>query len=354
MGINLNPDNVPDIEYITEKIVDLCKIPSPSGDTREAVAYVNAELVKLGYDPVITNKGGLILSIPGEAQGNERVLSAHLDTLGAMVTEIKGNGRLKLTNIGGFGWATVEGEHVLIKASSGKTYTGTVLINKASSHVWGQETAKTERSQANMEVRIDEKVKTKEDVSHLGIKVGDFVTFDPRTTVTPSGFIKSRHLDDKAAVGVLLGVAKYLTEKNLKPAYTTHFMITVYEETGHGASSRVPENAKEFVAVDMGCVGGGLTGNEFSVSICAKDGGGPYDLRLRKHLEGLCEEKNIPYAVDIYPSYGSDAGAFLRAGNDVRTACLGMGVDASHSHERTHKEGVLATARLALAYMLSS
>ncbi len=353
MSINLNPENVPDIEYITERLVDLCKIPSPSGDTNEAVNYISSELAGLGYSPVITNKGGLIVTLQGKSAGSERVLSAHVDTLGAMVTEVKGNGRLKLASIGGTHWSTVEGEHVLIKASSGKVYTGTVLINKASSHVWGQETGKTERTAANMEVRIDEKVKCKEDTVHLGIKPGDFVAFDPRTEVTPSGFIKSRHLDDKASVAVLLGCAKYLAEKGLQPAHTTHFMITNYEEVGHGASSRIPENAAEFVAVDMGCVGDGLLGNEFAVSICAKDSGGPYDLKLRKSLEELCEKEDIPYVVDVFPYYGSDAGAFLRTGHDVRTACIGMGVDASHSHERTHKEGVLATARLVLAYVLS-
>lgn len=353
MGINMTPNNIPDIEFMTEKLVTLCKIPSPTGDTREAVEWIKAEFESLGYSAKMTNKGGLLVTIPGGKEGPERGLSAHVDTLGAMVFEVKSNGRLKLTLLGGSPWPSLEGEHVFIKASSGKTYTGTILINKAASHVWGPETTKMERNADNMEVRIDEKVKTKEDVTHLGIKPGDFVTFDPRTEVTPSGFIKSRHLDDKASVAALLGCAKYMAGKGLKPVYTTYFFISNYEEVGHGAAFGVPDSVREFIAVDMGCVGDGLLGTEYTVSICAKDGGGPYDYQLRKHLECLCEKNNIAYVVDIFPFYGSDAGPLLRSGHDVRTACVGTGVDASHSHERTHKEGLLATARLVLAYVLS-
>lgn len=352
MGINMTPNNIPDIEYITDKLVALCKIPSPSGDTREAVQWIKAQFEGLGYRPVITNKGGLLVSVPGKKQGMDRGLSAHVDTLGAMVFEVKSNGRLKLTNVGGSPWPSLEGEHVTIKADNGKRYTGTILINKAASHVWGQETSKMERNADNMEVRIDEKVKTKDDVLQLGIGVGDFVVFDPRTEVTPSGFIKSRHLDDKASVAALLGCAKYLADKKLQPEYTTHFFISNFEEVGHGASYGIPDTVREFIAVDMGCVGDGLLGNEFSVSICAKDGGGPYDYDLRKKMERVCEKHNIAYVVDIFPFYGSDAGPLLRAGHDVRCACVGTGVDASHSHERTHKEGLLATARLVTAYVL--
>lgn len=353
MGINLCPNNIPDVEYITEKLVALCKIPSPSGDTWEAVEWVKAEFSNLGYQPQVNNKGALTVTIPGRLPGRERMLSAHIDTLGAMVFEVKSNGRLKLTSIGGTPWNSIEGERVLIKASSGKVYTGTVLTTKAASHVWGPEAAKLERNADNMEVRIDEKVKSKDDVLNLGIRPGDFVVFDPRTEVTPSGFIKSRHLDDKASVAILLGAAKYLADKKMLPAYTTHLFISNYEEVGHGASFGVPETVEEFIAVDMGCVGDGLLGSEYTVSICAKDSSGPYDLRLRKHLEELCEANNIPFVVDIFPYYGSDATSALRAGYNIRTAVIGPGVDASHAHERTHKEALLATARLVVAYMLS-
>jgi putative aminopeptidase FrvX len=353
LGMNSCRNNIPDVEYITQRLVKLCKIPSPTGDTLEAVQWTKSESENLGYKAEINNKGSLLVQIPGRLPGNERTLSAHIDTLGAMVFEVKSNGRLKLTSIGSCPWTSVEGQRVFIKASSGRTYTGTILVTKAAVHVHGEETNKMERTADNMEVRIDEKVKTKDDVMQLGIKPGDFVVFDPRTEVTPSGFIKSRHLDDKASVAILLGAAKFLADRGLRPAYTTHFCITNFEEVGHGGSFGFPAETKEFLAVDMGCVGDGLLGSEYTVSICAKDSGGPYDLTLRKKLEDLCEKSNIPYVVDIFPFYGSDAGAALRAGFNVRTGCIGTGVDASHSHERTHQEGLLATARLVTAYVLS-
>jgi putative aminopeptidase FrvX len=353
VSVNGARNDIPDVEFMTDRLLTLCRIPSPTGDTEEAISWTKAEFEGLGYNAIVNNKGGLLVTIPGRLQGMERCLSAHVDTLGAMVFEVKSNGRLKLTNIGGTPWTSIEGEHVVIKASSGKRYTGTVLSTKAASHVWGAEAHKMERTADTMEVRIDEKVKTKDDVLELGIKPGDFVVFDPRSEVTSSGFIKSRHLDDKASVVALLGCAKYLSDKGLKPAYTTHLFITNYEEVGHGGSYGIPEATREFIAVDMGCVGNGLLGSEYTVSICAKDSGGPYDLKLRKKLEEVCEKDNIPYVVDIFPFYGSDAGAALRAGHNVRTACIGVGVDASHAHERTHKEGLLATARLVTSYVLS-
>lgn len=343
---------VPDIEYITEKLVDLLNIPSVSGNTDKAIDWLKKQFADIGYEGCVNNKGALLVTIPGENPGGERLLSAHVDTLGAMVFEVKSNGRLKLSLIGG-DWHSIEGERVSIEARSGEIYTGTVLTVKAASHVWGAEASKIERNQDNMEVRLDEKVKSREDTLGLGIKAGDFVSFDPRAEVTRSGFINSRHLDDKASCAVLLGAAKYLAENSLKPFYTTHLLFTNYEEVGHGASYGIPETVREMVAVDMGCVGNGLSGSEYTVSICAKDSSGPYDLKLRKHLEKLCEDNHIPYVVDIFPYYGSDASAALRAGANIRAGLIGTGVDASHAHERTHKEGILATARLALAYMLN-
>jgi putative aminopeptidase FrvX len=352
VSIKTTPNYVPDMEYIMEKLIDLLNIPSVSGNTHGAVGWLGKQFEHIGFETSQTNKGGLLVKIPGENFGNERLLSAHVDTLGAMVFEVKSNGRLKLSLIGG-DWHSIEGERVFVEASSGKRYTGTALTTKAASHVYGAESSRIERNQHNMEVRLDEKVTSKEDTLSLGIKPGDFVSFDPRADVTPSGFVRSRHLDDKASCAVLLGAAKYLVDNGLKPAYTTYLFVTNYEEVGHGASCGIPETVREMVAVDMGCVGDGLLGSEYTVSICAKDSSGPYDLQLRKRLEELCEENQIPYAVDIFPYYGSDASAALRAGANIRAGLIGTGVDASHAHERTHKEGVLATARLAIAYMLS-
>jgi putative aminopeptidase FrvX len=342
-----------DMSYIVDNLVRIAQMPSPSGYTQEVITYIQSEFERMGLATRLLNKGGLIASLPGVNNGGHRTLSGHVDTLGAMVKELKGNGRLRFTKVGGYTFNSVEGEHCTVLTSCGKKYTGTILTTKQSSHVYGQDSAKQERSEDNMEIRLDEVVKSRDDVKALGIGVGDYVALDPRTTVTDSGFVKSRHLDDKASVAVLLGVAKYLTENSIKPARTTHFFITNFEEVGHGASIGTPPETTEFMAVDMGCIGDGLTCTEYDVSICAKDSGGPYDLELRKKLVALAKEHNLPYAVDVYPFYGSDAGAALRSGADIRTALIGPGVDASHAHERTHTNALEATAKLCLAYLVS-
>jgi len=341
------------LDYVIDQLIKLCTTPSPTGNTQAITDYLQSEFTNLGLNCRRTNKGGLLATMPGRDDERQRVLSGHVDTLGAMVSEIKGNGRLRFVTLGGYMMHSVEGEHVVVSTASGRQFTGTILSTKASTHVFGQEAHKLDRVAENMEVRLDERVLNKEDVQKLGIAVGDFISFDPRTEFTPSGFIKSRHLDDKASVAVMLGVVKYFQENNLQPVATTHFFITNFEEVGHGASYGTPEKTVEFVAVDMGCVGNGLGGNEYAVSICAKDGGGPYDLGIRRRLVRLAEQNNIPYAVDIFPFYGSDAGPALRAGNDIRTGLIGPGVDASHAHERTHQDALLATGNLIVAYLMT-
>jgi putative aminopeptidase FrvX len=342
-----------DVNYIVQQLVHIATTPSPVGYTGEVIEYLRAEFDKLGLSTRLLNKGGLLATLPGKNESEHRTLSGHVDTLGGMVKEIKSSGRLKLAKIGGYTMNSVEGEHCTVITATGAKFTGTILTTKQSVHVYGPDASKQERSDDNMEIRLDAVVKNKEDVTKLGISVGDYIAFDPRTTVTESGFVKSRHLDDKASVAVLLGVAKYFADNKLSPARTTHFFITNYEETGHGASVGTPPKTTEFMAVDMGCIGEGLSCTEYDVSICAKDSGGPYDYALRQQLIALAEELELPYAVDIYPYYGSDAGAALRAGADVRTALIGPGVDASHAHERTHQSALEATAKLCVAYLLS-
>jgi len=333
--------------------VRIATTPSPVGYTAEVIAYLRAEFDRLGLSTRLLNKGGLLATLPGKNESEHRTLSGHVDTLGAMVNEIKLSGRLKLAKIGGYTMNSVEGEHCIVITAQGAKFTGTILTTKQSVHVYGPDAGKQERSDDNMEIRLDAVVKSKEDVAKLGIGVGDYVAFDPRTTVTDSGFIKSRHLDDKASVAILLGVAKHFADNKLSPARTTHFFVTNFEETGHGASVGTPPQTTEFLAVDMGCIGEGLSCTEYDVSICAKDSGGPYDYELRRQLVALAAELQLPYVVDIYPFYGSDAGAALRAGADVRTALIGPGVDASHAHERTHRSALEATAKLCVAYLLS-
>jgi len=339
------------MDYVIEKLVSLLEVPSPTGNTEKAIDFVEKEFNKLNIPSYRTNKGALIATIEGKNKDKEITLSAHVDTLGAMVKEIKTNGRLKLSQIGGYVMDTIEGEYVYIESSQGKIYTGTILTTKASSHVHGKETQEIERNTDNMEIRLDEKVSSKEDVLKLGINVGDFIFFDPRVTVTDSGFIKSRHLDDKAGVACLLGMAKYLVENNIKPKYTTNFFISNYEEVGHGASAGIPEKTFEFIAVDMAAPGEGQTSDEYSVTICAKDSSGPYDLSFRKKLVKFAAENNLNYKIDIYPYYGSDGSAALRAGYDFKVALIGPGVDASHSYERTHKEALENTIKLGILYL---
>lgn len=340
-----------DKNYVLEKLNTLLNIPSPTGDTEKAIAFVEEEFNKLSIPTVRNNKGALIATIKGLNQEKEITLSGHVDTLGGMVKEIKSNGRLKITQLGGYVWSTVEGEYVIIKTLEGKEYTGTILTTKASSHVHGSETDEIKRNKDTMEIRIDERVSSDEDVIKLGINVGDFVFFDPRTTITPSGFIKSRHLDDKAGVVALLAMAKYLGENNITPNYTTNFFISNYEEVGHGASASIPEKTFEFIAVDMAAPGEGQTSDEFSVTICAKDSTGPYDYEFRRRLVNLAKDQGLNYKMDIYPYYGSDGSAALRAGNDIKVALIGPGVDASHSFERTHIEAIENTIQLGILYL---
>lgn len=340
-----------DVSYMAQRIIELCQIPSPTGYTDEAIAYVAHELEQLGVPCRRTRKGALIATLVGQDTGNHRVLAAHVDTLGAMVKEIKSNGRLKLTKVGGYSMNTIEGEYVNVHTMEGKRFTGTVLATRASTHVHGPEHEKQERNEANMEVRLDERVKSRADVEALGIQVGDFVSLDPRAMLTETGFVKSRHLDDKACVGVLLGLAKQIKEEKVELAATTHFFFSNYEEVGHGAAGVFPAETTEVIALDMAAVGDGQTSDEYSVTVCVKDSTGPYDYELSRRLQYLASDQGIPYKVDIYPYYGSDASAALRAGGQFKAALVGPGIDASHSYERCHVDSLEATAWLMLEYL---
>lgn len=336
---------------ILKKLEELLLISSPTGNTDKAIRFLEEEFLKLKLKPIKNNKGNLMVSIPGRDRSKEITVSAHIDTLGAMVKEIKSNGRLKLTQLGGYSYNTIEGEYVEIETMDGKIFTGTVMTTKASSHVHGSELDKLERNIDNMEIRIDERVSSKEDVLELGIRVGDFISFDPRTQVLANGFIKSRHLDDKAGIVAILFILKEIVQKDISLNYTTNFFISHYEEVGHGSSASITDKTFEFLAIDMAAPGDGQKSDEFSVTICAKDSTGPYDLAMRRRLTNLAKEENLDYKVDIYPFYGSDASAALRAGYDIRTALIGPGVDASHSFERTHIDAIENTIKLGLLYL---
>ena len=324
---------------------ELIAIDSPSGYTENACKYVFELLKSYGYQPEYTNKGAVKCAL-----GNNPTLAlaAHVDTLGAIVSGIKSNGTLSFSLLGGLSLTGAEGEYVKIITHEGKIYTGTILLNNPSVHA-NNEKEKTERSIKSMHIRIDAEVYDKEDVEKLGIEVGDIICVDVKYQELDNGFIKSRFLDNKAGCFVLFELARRL--KNQGKEVPVELFFSNYEEVGHGGTVGYSENIKELLVLDMGVLGDDCQGNEVSCSICAKDSSGPYDYSFRKKLVDLAKKNNIPYKIDVYPHYGSDGSAALRAGNDFRVALVGMGVAASHGTERTHKKGIEATIDLCLAYI---
>jgi putative aminopeptidase FrvX len=342
-----------DTDFLLEFLTELLNTPSPTGFTHHAITLTSKTLKQFSeLDLSATRKGALVADWPGEERNTPRGLTAHVDTLGAMVKEIKGNGRLKLTNIGGFAWNTVEGEGCTVFTQDDQEIRGSVLLVKASGHVHGAEVKDTKRDANVMEVRLDAKTSSPEETRELGIEVGDFVAFDPRVEIN-NGFIRSRHLDDKACVAAIAAAVKALHDAGLKPKQHTTLHFSNYEEVGHGASAGFPDDLAELVTVDMAALGDGQTSDEFHATLCVKDSGGPYHYSLNQRMRQLAEQYEIPYKVDIYPYYGSDGEAYWRAGGDVAVSLIGPGVDASHSYERTHMDALVATTNWVIAYLLS-
>ena len=339
------------VNFAVEKAVELLGIDSPTGYTREAEDFVLRQFAELGYEASRTVKGGILVDLGGKNDDDALLLEAHADTLGGIVAEIKGNGRLRIDRLGGMCAANAETENCRVVTKFDGIYEGTLQLCNASVHVNGDYNS-TERKWDNVEVLLDEIVENADDVKKLGISVGDIVCFEPRTRVTKSGYIKSRFLDDKLSVGILLGFAKYLKDNAIVPARHVYVHITVYEEVGHGGAGSVPAGVTEAISVDMGCVGDGLQCTERQVSICAKDSGGPYSYDVVKKLIAAAKKENADYAVDIYPHYGSDVEATLGAGYDLRHGLIGAGVYASHGYERSHKDGVLNTLKVLKGYIL--
>lgn len=337
-------------DYILEQTKNVLAIDSPTGFTQKAADYVMAEYKKLGYEPYLTNKGGILVCVSEGKTDDAVILEAHIDTLGAMVCDITRDGRLKLTPLGGMNPNNAEAENCRIYTREDQVYSGTFQLQNASVHV-NDNYSKTTRSYDVMEVVLDEIVEKKDDVLALGIMPGDIVCFDPRTVVTESGYIKSRFLDDKLSVGILLGYAKYLKENNVLTDRKIYQYITVFEEVGHGGSSSIPTDVTEILVVDMGCVGDGLGCKETQVSICAKDSSGPFHYDVVTGLVRAAKAAGIDFAVDVYPHYSSDAATGLRAGNDCRHGLIGSGVYASHGYERSHIKGVENTFGLLKAYL---
>ena len=337
-------------DFAWEQAAELLAIDSPTGYTNAAAAWVKNAFEALGFKAFITTKGGVIADLGGKNENDGLLLAAHADTLGAMVHTIKGNGRLKLTSLGGMNPNNAETENVRVYTRDGKIYEGTCQLANASIHVNGSYNS-TQRSWDTVEIVLDEDVSSAADTRKLGIEVGDIVCFDPRTKRTASGYLKSRFLDDKLSVGILLGFAKYLSDNKITPERRTWCHVTVYEEVGHGGSGSAPAGITEAIAVDMGCVGDGLQCTEKQVSICAKDSGGPYSYDVVGKLIAAAKATEADYAVDIYPFYSSDVGATLRSGADIRHGLIGSGVYASHGYERSHIDGVYNTLKVLAGYL---
>ncbi|NLM32893.1 MAG: M42 family metallopeptidase [Acholeplasmataceae bacterium] len=335
------------LNFILEQAKKILDIDSPSGYTDKAIEYLEnfCKDNNLSYEK--NKKGNLIVTIPGKT--NYVIgLSAHVDTLGAIVRSINGDGTLRFSVIGGPLLPTLDGEYCKIYTRDNKVYTGTFLSNAPSAHVHESARSLT-RDEKNMHIRIDAITKSKQDTLALGIETGNFIAIDPKTTITQEGFIKSRFLDDKISVAILLGLINYIKQHNLEIIPTLKIIFSTYEEVGHGAS-HIPE-VDELIAVDMGCIGEDLNCTEQDVSICVKDSSGPYDYKMVNKLIQLAKENNLNYAVDVYPFYGSDVSAALRGGNNIKGALIGPGVHASHGMERTHIKAVENTLKLLIAYI---
>lgn len=336
--------------FAAEKAAELLAVDSPTGFTHLAEAWVMEAFSALGYPVRRTQKGGILIDLGGKDEQDALLLEAHTDTLGAMVAEVKGTGRLRLTRLGGLNPNNAEAENVRVYTRAGKVLEGTFQLCNASIHVNGDySTAK--RSFDTMEVVLDYPVTNAEEAETLGVQVGDIVCFDPRTRITETGYIKSRFLDDKLSVGILLGLAKYLKDQAVTPARRVYVHVTIYEEVGHGGAASVPAGVTEAISVDMGCVGDGLACTERQVSICAKDSGGPYSYEVVSKLLDAAKREGADYAVDIYPHYGSDVEATLSAGFDLRHGLIGAGVYASHGYERSHVDGVYNTLLVLKGYL---
>ena len=330
---------------------DILNIPSPTGYTTYMLNYLEKALNDMNIGYKISNKGSLLTTIKGKDSSKSITFSSHIDTLGALVSNIKSNSRLSINQIGGYMINSVEGENVIIHTRNGKKYEGTLQTIKPSIHIDGNDAKDLKRDCKNYEIVIDEIVDKPQDVYNLGIDVGDIVSFDTRTKITKSGFIKSRYLDDKASVAVILDVIKYIKLNNIKPKCDINFLFSNYEEVGHGASSFIPDNTIEFIAVDMGCPGENQNSSEYDVCICTKDSNGPYDYELINKLVDTCKNNNINYKLDVYPNYSSDATSALKAGMDARFALIGPGIFASHGYERTHISSIIETKKLIINYI---
>ena len=342
-----------DVDAAVSFLVDLLNTHSPTGRTADAVTFTQAAFEALGMPGLtteLTRKGALVITIPGKADDAPRALSAHVDTLGLMVKEIKASGRLRASQIGGGMWNAVEFEGVTVETHDGRRVRGTVLPTNPSVHV-SKEIAQALRTEALMEVRLDARTTSAAETRALGIEVGDFILVDPRVEVTETGFIRSRYLDDKLSVACIYAAVQALAQAGETLAQQTTILISNYEEVGHGGTGGLPDNLAELITIDMAAIGEGQSSDEFHCTLCVKDSGGPYSYDLNRKLRALAEAEGVPLVMDLYPFYSSDGTAYWRSGGQAQVALIGPGVEASHAYERTHRDSILHTAQVIAAYL---
>lgn len=341
-----------DRDYLLDTLRQLLAIPSPTGFTDEAVGWIRNELTRLGIKYEMTRRGAIRADLPGRRYSPDRAVVAHVDTLGAQVKRLKENGRLELVPIGHWSARFAEGARCTIMAETGR-FRGTILPLKASGHTFNEEIDTQPVGWRHVELRVDERATTLEELIALGIHIGDGVAIDPQPEVTDSGFINSRHLDDKAGVAIMLAAAKAVIDGGADLPVDCHLLVTISEEVGSGASAGLHQDVAEMVTIDNGTTAPGQNSAEFGVTVAMADMTGPFDVRLTRSLLNLCREFNIPHQRDVFRYYRCDSAAALEAGNDMRTALVCFGIDASHGYERIHESSLLDVARLVALYMQS-
>jgi len=338
--------------YVLDLLVKLLQTPSPSGYTDRIVHLACDELEFLGIPFELTRRGAIRATLSGAQKSPDRAIVAHLDTLGAMVKGLKNNGRLEVVPIGHWNARFAEGARVTIFTERG-SYRGSILPLKASGHTFGPEIDSQPVSWQNLEIRVDSHCQTFQDLIRAGIHVGDFVAIDPNPEFHENGYINSRHLDDKVGVAVIFGMAKAIQEAKIELPVDCHLLLTISEEVGSGASAILHQDVAEMVSIDNGTTAPGQNSSEFGVTVAMADSTGPFDYHLTHRLLQLCQEFDIPYQRDIFRYYRSDSAAALEAGNDLRTALICFGIDASHGYERIHWSALNALIELLSVYVQS-
>ncbi len=342
-----------DRDVLLETLSDLLAIPSPTGMTDQAVAYVCAWLEKLGVRVELTRRGAIRATLHGRQATPERAIVTHLDTLGAIVKGILPNGRVSVAPIGTWSARFAEGARVMLHCDGDRKIQGTILPLKASGHVFGEDIDKQVISWDNLEVRLDERTSSIDETVALGVNIGDTISVEPQPSFSDNGFINARHLDNKAGVAAILAATKAMVDNNVTLPIGCHLLFTISEEVGVGASHVLHGDVAEMLSIDNGTSAPDQYTSEYGATIAMQDSSGPFDWHLTRRLIDICRRSGITHSRDVFNHYRSDSAAAVEAGNDIRTALVCFALDSSHGYERTHIESLESVARLATLYMQS-